>query len=1227
MNVDPRYHTRLLELRSMKDFAAICQFLHMFHPAFALEDFETEDLEQALVDPNSMAFLVDLQARMLRALTQDRRISFDNWIKYAQREFEKREDEMNPWLEEDAPNYESFSLATKLMILMNLCEWQLDDPERFRANFKETEDIAVEWRVDPIGSDANERTYWLFDDNRLYRENPPTKKSIKKTKQAPAPPTPKSVPPLRRGTRRSTRGHKSEPSPEPEPSPEFETPPITPGVEWEPVCITQQEWEEFANVFQRSKHADEKALHSIVNNDILPKVLGDFKEKEKEREKLEAIANRKRSSRIVLREFEIQEKARLEAIRQQELQAVAEQRRQELRERRAEKARLHMHTMKIWSIKDKALFRCKERQAQQQIREKRLKEREERLKAREQAVWEREEKKKKQLQVIAKQREDRKKRRLAGGIKDDHSEDEAVKQEEEEEDWLFDCVCGVHGSNLDDGELMVACGKCNVWQHVACLRQEDAAQGRSVTDWENVDFTCPRCILKEQKKVARKEKKEQKMRMEAMAGNIEAGAAKETKKAAKKRPSMSHQQLNSQTTAHTNGHYQHVLTHSNTSPMSLPSQHSAAYSGQQYQPQPQSFHGTVPYHQGAGVLHAPPTYYHGHSGQTLTSHSYPSPTHPYPQPHSQHQHQHQHRHHQQQQQQQQLSYLGPSHQHQQPLQQTPSQAQYGSQHIPPPYSSSYVPSTQNLGQMHASLNRHSTSQPQQYAGYATTPFAQPNSNTNFNMTNGSTSYPQHFKGEAPVYGQPLAPSAYGGHGATGLVQKRVNPMEDGMDGASLSTRAQENLQGTNIMLEGVIRANANKFDIETNPNGMVNLGVAENQLMTEELRAIMSTVDTADPKLFGYGESPSGSKQLRELFADNIFNRYFNPQDRVQAEDIVLAAGCSAIVDMFTFCVCDPSDGIMITTPFYGGFITDIAVKSKAKVVPVNLENMSPFDMDHIQLMQDAFEKAKSEGTTIRALVLSNPHNPLGRNHSPELLIEFLKFANKNKIHVLYDEIYALSVFDHVLTGRAKEEQPDSPPFISVLSIPNLEQYCDLELIHVAYGMSKDFCLNGFRCGVLLSPWNKELVKAMRSISVFTWMSSTTEAMIIKLLSDSKTIDTFTKTNQQRLAESYTYTVDLLREHNIPYVPAQAGHFLWIDLRPYIPSSLVSAASAGDRAAEYLLWRAMLDEGVYVNLGEAFSESKVGFFRLSFSVPIPQLKIGMERMIKACQKTVSFSPV
>ncbi|KAG0098009.1 hypothetical protein BGZ93_001391 [Podila epicladia] len=411
------------------------------------------------------------------------------------------------------------------------------------------------------------------------------------------------------------------------------------------------------------------------------------------------------------------------------------------------------------------------------------------------------------------------------------------------------------------------------------------------------------------------------------------------------------------------------------------------------------------------------------------------------------------------------------------------------------------------------------------------------------------------------------------------------------------------------MLDGVRKVNSNKYDAVANPSGIINLGVAENQLMTKELTEI----------LFGYGESPSGSKKLREHFANNIFNRYFNPVEPVSFDQMVLSAGCSATVDNFTFCVCDPGEGILITTPFYGGFNTDIMAKSKAKVVVCDLGDCSPFDIGHVDLMQNALHRAESEGIKVKAVVLSNPHNPLGRNYSREILIEFLRFASRNQVHILFDEIYALSIFDDKLVGPAKVEQPDSVPFISVLSIPGLEQYCEKDLIHVAYGMSKDFCLNGFRCGCLLSPWNHELINAMQAIAVFTWMSSTTEAMITKLLSNPDTIETFTQTNQKRLAESYTLAVDTLRAHDIPFLPAQGGHFLWVDFRQFIPRSLIASAAAGERAAEHLLWRAMLDRGVYVNLGEAFSESKVGFFRLTFAVPVPMLKLGLDRMLHACQ--------
>ncbi|KAF9433136.1 hypothetical protein BGZ76_009836 [Entomortierella beljakovae] len=759
MNLDPIYHTKLLELRSMKDFAAICQFLHMFHPAFALEDFETEDLEQALVDPGSLAYLIDLQARMLRTLTQDRRISFDNWIKYAQKEFENRAQEQNPWLEEDAYNYEGFSLSTKLVILGNLCEWQLDDPERFRLNFKEDEEIAVEWRVDPIGRDSLDRIYWLFDDNRLYRENPPPRKNTKSTKQSPASAKPKPAPPVpatRRGTRRSTRGQKQEDSPESEPEPEFETPPITPGIEWEPVCISQIDWEEFANLFQRSKNADEKALHALINNDILPKVLGDFKEKEKEREKLEAIANRKRSSRIVVKELEHQEKARLDAIRQQEQQTAVEQRRKELQERRAER----------------------ERQQQLQVRDNRLKEREKRLKAREEAIWQREAKKKQQILKIGKEREERNKRRQDGHLPE-HSGSETAdhheEEEEEEEDWVFDCVCGVNGSNLDDGELMIACGKCNVWQHVACLKQEDAANGRSAKDWETVDFICPKCIIKEQKKAARKAKKEQKLKMEAQAaanGNTSGSTpVKETKKVYKTKKTPQSQKAPKKQL--TNGQYPHAS-----------SQYSSTYFDQSFQTPVQPYHNNALYHPSSGTTQSSATYYNGHppsqQSQSRTQYPYQNSSLQHP---SQYFSQQVHS----QPQQFRQSYQS----HPPPAPAPP--AHYTSQGIPQSYQSYGAPS---MGSTQSQVPyTHHTSPPLQHHYPIQTDYISSRQQSSYSSNVGS--YPQQYKSDVSAYQPNSIPSGYssqGGMGPTSIVQKRMNPMEDEMEGVERPPKIAHNHQ-------------------------------------------------------------------------------------------------------------------------------------------------------------------------------------------------------------------------------------------------------------------------------------------------------------------------------------------------------------------------------------------------------------------------------------------------
>ena len=63
--------------------------------------------------------------------------------------------------------------------------------------------------------------------------------------------------------------------------------------------------------------------------------------------------------------------------------------------------------------------------------------------------------------------------------------------------WRFDCLCGVSGTNYDDGLAMWECSTCNTWQHAACAGgAEDAVCPE--------DYTCSRCRSQEAEAAARR---------------------------------------------------------------------------------------------------------------------------------------------------------------------------------------------------------------------------------------------------------------------------------------------------------------------------------------------------------------------------------------------------------------------------------------------------------------------------------------------------------------------------------------------------------------------------------------------------------------------------------------------------------------------------------------------------------------------------------------------------
>ncbi|GAC98748.1 PHD-finger motif containing protein [Pseudozyma hubeiensis SY62] len=179
-------HPITKRLRKMWKFAAVCQFLFVFDEAFGMSGFETEALELDF-ENNESNVVPDLIKRLLYTLTLDRTIDFDNWQHHLRAQFNLRDvDATSRFGTSEQPiDWAQLCLEDKIATLHDLCEWQLMDPERFRKLVKSEEDITT-WRVSPIGWDAGDNAYWLFDDNRIWIQRPqPLPKPPAKTR-APA---------------------------------------------------------------------------------------------------------------------------------------------------------------------------------------------------------------------------------------------------------------------------------------------------------------------------------------------------------------------------------------------------------------------------------------------------------------------------------------------------------------------------------------------------------------------------------------------------------------------------------------------------------------------------------------------------------------------------------------------------------------------------------------------------------------------------------------------------------------------------------------------------------------------------------------------------------------------------------------------------------------------------------------------------------------------------------
>lgn len=242
-------------------------------------------------------------------------------------------------------------------------------------------------------------------------------------------------------------------------------------------------------------------------------------------------------------------------------------------------------------------------------------------------------------------------------------------------------------------------------------------------------------------------------------------------------------------------------------------------------------------------------------------------------------------------------------------------------------------------------------------------------------------------------------------------------------GPRLSKRAQSNpVQEIGEKLDLIIRncelpplpALTAAYDPKENPDGMINLGIAENTLLTDEYLAYFKgAIGALQPYDLTYGTQSSGSVRLHSAIA-KMWNENFAPLEPVKADHIVSGPGASSVLDQLAAALLDAGEGVLLAGPHYNGFDVNMVARSGAKILPAPIPLADVFTPREVDVHLEAeLERATRAGTTVRAVMLCSPHNPYGRTYDRATLAAYALFCERHDLHLISDEIYALSVFDN----------------------------------------------------------------------------------------------------------------------------------------------------------------------------------------------------------------------
>ncbi|XP_070575350.1 tyrosine aminotransferase-like [Ptychodera flava] len=211
--------------------------------------------------------------------------------------------------------------------------------------------------------------------------------------------------------------------------------------------------------------------------------------------------------------------------------------------------------------------------------------------------------------------------------------------------------------------------------------------------------------------------------------------------------------------------------------------------------------------------------------------------------------------------------------------------------------------------------------------------------------------------------------------ASDMARNTFNPIRDIVDSMRIQPNPEKELIALSI----------------GDPTVFGNLKPSENIV-----DAVVHAVKTGTAN--GYGPSV-GYVEAREAVA----RAYSDANAPVEAKDVILTSGCSGAIELVISVLANPGQNCLIPRPGFSIYET-IALSLGVGVRRYNLlpDKDWEADVSHMESLID-------DNTAF--IIVNDPSNPCGSVYSKEHLQDILAVAERNKLPIMSDEIYADFVF------------------------------------------------------------------------------------------------------------------------------------------------------------------------------------------------------------------------